>query len=362
MPERVGPEIAFRYLGGMIENLYAFAQGTVDRTLPNLVFDPAVFDEIVRRPEMFEKDFSLVGAFGASRFDTNGPEWEIRRGLTQRLYAAAATPADHDAVSGIFTSAFADRDAVTPDRLPRTLLICSLNVFFRALGCTPDCEAVADLLTRMRGTVACLQYLSWQPGDPADLAAARADAAEILSGFDAVFRADPATRELLAGFERYAAGVPGFSATSELAVAAFAADTVNAATGWALDRLGTHSGAQERLFAELASGADDTPFLDCFINETLRYFPDAARDGARRTRRKILRAGRSSRALDHRAPSQPRLLGQAGNLPGVAGGIHDRHLRPPRLPALPVGSARLRRRPAGADGGEGRPRRVHPAV
>ena len=54
----------------------------------------------------------------------------------------------------------------------------------------------------------------------------------------------------------------------------FAGIETSAATlGWAITCLGADSRVQERAYQEAARDEGPTPYLDCFLNETMRYFP-----------------------------------------------------------------------------------------
>ena len=50
-------------------------------------------------------------------------------------------------------------------------------------------------------------------------------------------------------------------------------DTTIASLFWAIDRIGVNMEAQQRVRVEIRGSSGDTPYLDTFIAETLRYFP-----------------------------------------------------------------------------------------
>ncbi|MFY9684467.1 MAG: cytochrome P450, partial [Pseudolabrys sp.] len=64
-----------------------------------------------------------------------------------------------------------------------------------------------------------------------------------------------------------------FVAVEELLMNFFAGiETTAAVLSFGIDRLGVDTRVQERLLGEVEAD-DDCPYLECFINETMRYFP-----------------------------------------------------------------------------------------
>ncbi|ESW71608.1 hypothetical protein X773_28005 [Mesorhizobium sp. LSJC285A00] len=122
-----------------------------------VVFDnPEAVDTIVKAPELFRKNFSLISALGFSRFNTNDQDWSVRRTITQDVYLAAAKPAQQHPVAEIFATCLSSSDATLP-AIQQALFAASMTIFYRAFGLVPDMAATLLLLDRVRDVLRRLQ-------------------------------------------------------------------------------------------------------------------------------------------------------------------------------------------------------------
>jgi cytochrome P450 len=79
--------------------------------------------------------------------------------------------------------------------------------------------------------------------------------------------------KLMADFRSRARDLDDFDPRAELLMNFFAGIETTAATlSFAIDRLGVDSRVQQRLYDEVDSGLQNT-YINCFIQETMRYFP-----------------------------------------------------------------------------------------
>jgi cytochrome P450 len=245
------------------------------RDLGNLtVFDnPEAVDVIVKAPELFRKNFSLISALGFSRFNTNDEDWSVRRAITQDIYLAAARPAQQHPVAEIFAACLSSSDATLP-AIQQALFAASMTIFYRAFGLVPDMAATLLLLDRVRDVLRRLQYYSWVTPTTAERANAIQDARAVVADFASLLMADPRAAAEMDRFGSEATDVQGFSPVEEFVMNFFAGVETTVTTAlWVIDRLGANQQVQERIHTEVLSGEALTPYTDCLINETMRYFP-----------------------------------------------------------------------------------------
>ncbi len=263
------------YLAGVIERLYA--EALAPESFPcgeNVISQPEDAAFVLSRPDLFEKDYGLIDLLGRSRFNENGASWRMRRALTQPSYVAAA----REPLAAFVATAFDEAlDAVARPEASQVNSAClraSVAVFLRALGCDSDPSRFVAHLSGLRDLVVDLQYFTFvRPGE-AEMASLRLRSREAIDAFVELMREDESSDALLAHISR-GLGDPSLRAgAQELVMAMFAAvEEVSAAMAWLVDRLGVNDMAQARLHAEAMQAAPEKPFIDCFINETLRYFP-----------------------------------------------------------------------------------------
>ncbi len=266
---------------GVLNNLvYAlFAQsgqqGGTAKEIGNLVvFDhPEAVDTIVKAPAVFRKNFSLISALGFSRFNTNDEDWAARRAITQDRYLAAAKPAQEQGVSDVFANGLAGCEPSLAG-IQQALFAAAMSIFYRAFGMVPEIAPTAALLDRVRDVLRRLQYYSWVTPTTAERNGAIHDARAVIADFGAQLMADPRSAAEMNRFSERAGDLDGFSPIEEFVMNLFAGvETTVTTLQWVIDRLGANQQVQERIHAEMVSDSALTPFTDCIINETMRYFP-----------------------------------------------------------------------------------------
>lgn len=249
--------------------------GKVPREIGNLVvFDhPEAVDRIAKTPALFRKNFSLISALGFSRFNTNDEEWATRRAITQDRYLAAAKPAHEQGVAEVFGNCLAGCETSLAG-IQQALFAGAMTIFYQAFGLVAQAGPTATLLDRTREVLRRLQYYSWVTPTDAERNSAIHDARAIIADFGSQLTADPRTVAEMARFSEKAGGIGGFSPIEEFVMNLFAGvETTVTTVLWVIDRLGANHKAQERVHEEIAGDEKETPFTDCFINETMRYFP-----------------------------------------------------------------------------------------
>jgi len=269
---------------GMLNNLAykLFAQSGQDdrratgpKEIGNLVvFDhPESVDKIVKGTALFRKNFSLISALGFSRFNTNDEEWATRRAITQDRYLAAAKPAHEQSVSDIFSASLADCETSLAG-IHQALFAGAMTIFYQAFGLVAEAPLTATLLDRAREVLRRLQYYSWVTPTSAERDSAIQDARAVIADFGSQLMADSRAAAEMHRFSEKAAGIDSFSPIEEFVMNLFAGvETTVTTVQWVIDRLGANQQAQERIHDEISSDRPQAPFTDCFINETMRYFP-----------------------------------------------------------------------------------------
>jgi cytochrome P450 len=263
------------FLDGIIFQLYAMAKGEAGSHVnASVVADAASIHEILSQPARFPKpvNMGLLGAFGESRFTANGSEWQVRRALTQNAYLQAGSAGNAAAVSAIYSARFACCDA-TPEGVHRALMLASTEVFLHSLECEADVERLLGFFGSARQYLKWLQYYSWNEPGPADLSALREEASLLVAQFDRETSSSASISRLLTDFRGRADKLEDFNALHELLMNFLAGiETAAATLSFAIDRLGIDPRVQARLRAEIGDGVQ-TPYVDCFLQETMRYFP-----------------------------------------------------------------------------------------
>ncbi|WP_434722332.1 cytochrome P450 [Mesorhizobium sp. RIZ17] len=267
-------------LNNLVYNLFARSgqddgPTTSAKEIGNLVvFDhPESVDKIVKAPALFRKNFSLISALGFSRFNTNDEEWATRRAITQDRYLAAAKPAHEQSVSDIFSGGLADCETSLAG-IHQALFTGAMTIFYQAFGLVAEARPTAALLDRVREVLRHLQYYSWVTPTSAERDSAIHDARAVIADFGSQLTADPRVAAEMDRFSEKAAGIDSFSPIEEFVMNLFAGvETTVTTVQWVIDRLGANQQVQERIHEEITGNKAQTPFTDCFINETMRYFP-----------------------------------------------------------------------------------------
>ncbi len=239
-----------------------------------LADEPEDIDTICKAPDSFNKDYGYVEALGRSRFSTDGREWQIRRDITQPRYVEAARPANRGEVAETYAEHLEACDGADPRAIRDAVLAASLTVFHRALGADIPIADAVELANAMREIARVLQSISLFGALPPVRQNAISSAKALLARVEARARLPGPLMDLLAEFAQRGEGLAGFAPTEEYVMNLFAGVETSVATiCWVVDRLGLHGALHEELHEEVASGADDCPRVECFINETMRCFP-----------------------------------------------------------------------------------------
>lgn len=260
-------------LNRFVYSLYARARApAATYSAQTVISDASQIDMILRAPDRFQKNFSLIAALGKSRFSTNGLEWQSRRDLTQGTYARAGAPGNRTVIAEAYADALADCDCDPPQAIQRALLAASTKVFLLAFARTAATDSLLTFFDRARRVIKRLQYHSWLANRPKELSYLRDEVELLIDDFGQEMSRSPQLLELLKGLQRSGAQIEEFGALDEFLMNFFAGIETTAATlSFAIDRLGVDARVQQRLLDEV--DANECPYIECFLNETLRYFP-----------------------------------------------------------------------------------------
>jgi Cytochrome P450 len=265
------------FLNGLVRRLYARARTTnapVNLGSMTVVDDPADVDRILKAPDQFRKNYSLLALLGSSRFSANGPEWDHRRHLTQPNYLQAANNRNRGAVRSVYETKLANCPSLAPAAVQDALLDAAITVFFGALDCAVDSAALLRFFARFRPILKTAQYLSWVGTDPVKRSALATQVESVLSDFVDAVNNTPDLVRLMDRFSQEANAIAGFDPHEELLMNFFAGIETSAATlSWCITCLAPDPRVQQRIYQEAIGNEESTPYLECFINETMRYFP-----------------------------------------------------------------------------------------
>jgi cytochrome P450 len=265
------------FLNGLVRRLYARAQepgAPADLGSMTVADDPADVDRILKSPDRFRKNYSLLSLLGSSRFSANGPEWDHRRNLTQPSYLQAATTHNRPGIRSVYEAKLANCPSLAPLAVQEALLDAAITVFFGALDCKVDSAALLQFFARFRPILKKAQYFSWVGADPANRAALASQVQSVLRDFVDAVRDTPDLVRLMGRFCHEAKAIAGFEPHEELLMNFFAGIETSAATlSWCITCLAPNPKVQERVHREAIGNEEATPYLECFINETMRYFP-----------------------------------------------------------------------------------------
>jgi cytochrome P450 len=259
-------------LNRFVYSLYARSRAAESSSIQPVISDLGLIEAVLRAPDRFHKNFSLIAALGHSRFSTNGAKWEWHRDLTQGTYARAGAPGNRSVVAAAYAEALADCDCDPPQAIQRALLAASTRIFLLAFGRTAATDSLLAFFDRARRVIKRLQYHSWFATRTEELSYLRDEVHSLIEDFGREMTRSPHLGELLHDLQRGGANIEGFAALDEFLMNFFAGIETTAATlSFAIDRLGIDERVQRRLQDEV--GAGECPYIECFLNETLRYFP-----------------------------------------------------------------------------------------
>jgi cytochrome P450 len=269
----VGQDAVEAFLNGIVFQLYAEARGAAaGQFRVPIVADASTIHKILSEPARFPKNMGLLNALGDSRFNTEGVSWEVRRDITQRAFSTAGARQNTPRISAVYKARFAECGA-TAEGIHRALMMASCQIFFQALECDIDVEPLLGFFDRARQYVKRLQYYSWNPPSSSDVVGLSNEGDLLLRDFRTEVFHSSALTKLVKLFQTRAGALEGFDPLDELLMNFFAGIETTAATlSFAIDRLGVDARVQERLQAEVSLGRSEI-YLNCFIQEAMRYFP-----------------------------------------------------------------------------------------
>jgi cytochrome P450 len=260
------------FLNDIVFRLYAGASGQPGKLAVPIFQDIASVYDILGDPARFPKNMGLIGTLGDSRFSTNGQAWQARRDITQRAYVAAGSVTNSPHVRAAYETEF-DTCEATPPGVHRAMMRASSAIFFRSLGCQPDLDPLLEFFDGARRHVKRLQFHSWNSPSSADSHLLKNEGRMLMRQFADRAFGSAEISALLATFADRAEGLENFDALEELLMNFFAGiETTTATLSFAIDRLASDPRIQQRLFDEI-DAADEQRYLDCFIQETMRFFP-----------------------------------------------------------------------------------------
>lgn len=242
-----------KFLNQLVYNLYARAQndtgGKEGFGAGMVIVDhPLDAEAILRSPQYFEKNFSLLSAMGRSRFNTNGEDWNKRRNLTQPTYLNAGRPENRTTVYSTYRTALSSARTCTGVDIQRAFLVASSEIFYRSFGLQLDTVPLLQFFEAARSTLKKLQYYSWNMPDAAEQSRLAEEAMNVIAIFGAQTSQMPGFPELLNDIEKAATQMADFSALQEILMNFFAGIETTAATlCWAIDRLGADDRAQDEI-------------------------------------------------------------------------------------------------------------------
>jgi cytochrome P450 len=269
----VGQHAVEAFLNEIVFQLYSKARGAAAEqfSIP-IVSDASSIHKILSEPGQFPKNMGLLNVLGDSRFNTNGVSWELRRDITQKAFSSAGARQNSAGISAIYQAKFAECEA-TPEGIQRAVMSASSLIFFQALECEVNVEPLLSFFDRARQYVKRLQYYSWNSPGSSDVMSLRDEGKLLMHDFQTEVSRSPPLTKLVELFQSRAGDLKGFDPLDELLMNFFAGIETTAATlSFAIDRLGIDARVQERLQAEARLGNSET-YLNCFIQETMRYFP-----------------------------------------------------------------------------------------
>jgi len=239
-----------------------------------IVDDADSVEYISRQPDIFAKDYAQISTLGTSRFNANGSDWQKRRDITQPIYNKAAHSSCVQGVHEAYEACLLKHIPTGITDLQSTLFEASVGVFAKAFGSDTSGHVVIKHIEDLRHGLRWLQFLSWQPERSDDRRAATQHVKAVLASLEDGLKTSGEYRNLWQHFSSSGGNIDGYNAIEELVMNIFAGiETTVATLSWVVDRMGINQAVQDRLYKEVKSGAEQLPYCECFINETMRYFP-----------------------------------------------------------------------------------------
>lgn len=235
--------------------------------------DAGDIERVLNDPITFEKDFGLVSAVGASRFNMNGAAWTNIRAKTQRHYAKAGRPSVAAAYRSIYEEELLKESLSHPDDLEDAILTAALRCFFLALELDTEVQSFIPQFHKLRRMVELLQFRSWVSSKDAaveleriaiELNGIQQDLWDICQGNSAVLT-------LLQRFSSTGDQFPLETIFTDFVTNMFAGiETTTASLAWMVDCLSRGKDVQDTLREDLNAGREDR--IDGFRDECMRLF------------------------------------------------------------------------------------------
>ncbi len=240
-----------------------------------IVIDNAEDLELVsRNPDTFTKNYSSISVLGTSRFNTDGDIWRKRKEITQPAYNEAAKSSRTKFVYDVYEDVLLKQKPDSIAALQTALFEASVRIFCAAFGSQGSPAEIVAQIDDLRHGLRWLQFLSWHGERKRELAEATSHVTEVLDNLTKIFSLDDRNNEIWKHFSQPESEIPQYSPIEELVMNIFAGiETTVATLSWAADRLGTSRQVQQRLFEEVQTATGRYDYCECFINETMRYFP-----------------------------------------------------------------------------------------
>ncbi len=269
-----------RFLNHLIQSLYVKSMqknAGIEPTEPSrivVVDDAETVDHVSRNPAIFAKDYAQISTLGISRFNANGQDWQKRRDITQPNYNKAANSSRVQGVLEAYEACLLKHDPTGISELQSTLFEASVGVFANAFGSDTSGAVVIEHIEELRHGLRWLQFLSWQPERSDHRRIATGHVRSVLASLEDGLKTSREYENLWRHFSDNGSHIDNYSPIEELVMNIFAGiETTVATLSWVVDRIGINPAVQNRLYDEVKSGAGQLPYCECFINETMRYFP-----------------------------------------------------------------------------------------
>jgi len=251
----------------LILRLYAAAerQNRAGDADPEIVADHVVAGEILRKNDVFRKDYGLISDFTISRFNTDGAEWAKRRALSQKYFGSVKAVAFSDKMGKAAADTFHPDIVFGGKGLRRHCTLYAAGNLFQMFGCDGVPDGFVDWVERIRPFVQELQLKTL--------------AGQIGSDLVALYK-EPLLEELRAllpsSFPVLSSGLEHLgdelTIMEEIAMLLFGGVESTASTMlWCMELLGR--GAEYQAILRQQDPAERRELVSVFINEIMRRFP-----------------------------------------------------------------------------------------
>ncbi len=272
---------ALAFLNGLTSEIFDLADkqsGAQDlcnlRSLITLD-DAELIHEAAMNSDAFIKEYNLLKLLGRNRFNTNGTEWEIRRGLTQKFFSQAGRSSNRARVHRTYARRLGE--IVDPDQpwsLFDALQTGAIDIFFKSLNVEMDIVGSRKLMSSFRSLSRFLQYFSWRSDRLENPAALEAAARQLDNNVRMIAEAAPGVTLLMSAFEEQVGDrITNFIGRHEFFMAFLAGiETTVSSLSWVAHELARRPALQEELSNGLGSEKGDDRAL-AFAHETMRMRP-----------------------------------------------------------------------------------------